>query len=57
MAHLFLIQGKLINILELDHIDVLSFLIAAVCHDFGHDGYNNGFHVNNMTERAIRFND
>jgi len=32
-------------------------LIAAVCHDLGHDGYNNTYHVNAITSRAIDSND
>lgn len=50
MAHILLTEGKLINIADLEHIDILAFLIAAVCHDFGHDGFNNGYHVNALTE-------
>jgi hypothetical protein len=42
---------------ELNEVDILSFLIAAVCHDLGHDGYTNGYHVNAFTERAIKSND
>jgi len=29
-------------------------LVGAACHDFAHDGYNNAFHVNANTYRAIR---
>jgi len=25
--------------------------MAASCHDFGHDGLNNGFHVKTQSER------
>lgn len=57
VAHIFLTQGKLISLLELEHIDVMAFLIAALCHDFGHDGFTNGYHVNATTDRAIRYND
>lgn len=57
MANLFLIKGKLIELAELDQKDILSFLLAGLCHDLGHDGYNNGFHSNAMTERGIRYND
>lgn len=28
-----------------------------MCHDFGHDGMNNAYHVNAMSDRAIRYND
>jgi hypothetical protein len=57
MANLILTQGKLITLAELEHIDIMSFLVAAICHDFGHDGFNNGFHINSLSERAIRYND
>lgn len=57
MAHLFLTKGNLIELAELDHIDIMAFLIGAVCHDLGHDGFTNGYHVNAITERAIRYND
>jgi hypothetical protein len=57
MAHLFLTQGKVIELLELNKLDILSFLLAGICHDLGHDGFNNGYHINAMTERAIRYSD
>lgn len=31
--------------------------MAAVCHDLGHDGYTNSYHVNAITRRAIDSND
>jgi len=43
--------------LNLNKLDCLSFIIAAVCHDLGHDGYNNSYHVNATTQRAIDSND
>lgn len=54
---MFLTKGGLINLLELDKKDILSFLIAGLCHDLGHDGFTNGFHSNALTKRAIRHND
>lgn len=53
----FLTVGDLIKITEATQLDLISVVIAAVCHDFKHDGFNNAFHINAMTERAIRFND
>ena len=41
MANLFLTQGKVINLAELEHIDIMAFLISAMCHDLGHDGFTN----------------
>uniref|UniRef100_A0A6T8NKG2 Phosphodiesterase n=2 Tax=Hemiselmis andersenii TaxID=464988 RepID=A0A6T8NKG2_HEMAN len=41
----------------LSEIHILALILAAVVHDVGHDGLNNTFHKNAMTERAIFFND
>ena len=57
MAHLFLTEGQVTNLAELDHIDIMSFLVGAICHDLGHDGFTNGYHINALTDRAIRYND
>jgi hypothetical protein len=35
----------------------LSTIISAVCHDYDHDGLNNAYHVNAVSERAIRYSD
>lgn len=45
------------GLLKMDKLDILSFLIAAVCHDLGHDGFTNSYHVNAITLRAINSND
>ena len=42
---------------NLSELDLISLVVSAVCHDYGHDGMNNGFHVNSISERAIRFSD
>lgn len=47
----------MIKTMELNDIDILSFLIAAICHDFKHDGFTNSYHVNARTRRAITYND
>ncbi len=41
----------------MDKIDSLSMLIAGACHDIGHDGLNNNYHVNAITKRAVESND
>ena len=41
----------------MNRLDNLCFIIAAVCHDLGHDGFNNNYHVNAITDRAIDSND
>jgi hypothetical protein len=49
-AHL----GKMAS---LRYMDLFCALIAAVCHDYDHDGFNNAFHVNIMSARALRYHD
>jgi len=34
----------------------MSTLIAAACHDFKHDGYNNTYHINTLDDIAINYN-
>ena len=50
-------QGEMIKFASLSDLDVLSVIISAVCHDYDHDGFNNAYHVNAITERAIRYSD
>lgn len=50
-------EAKLGSIAELRYIDSVCTLIAAVCHDYDHDGFNNAFHVNKMSSRALRYHD
>jgi hypothetical protein len=57
MMFIFMKQGGLINLAELNELDTLSVLIASLCHDFAHDGLNNAYHVNAISDRAIRYND
>ena len=52
MAFYMLTHCGMINILHLDKLDCLSMLIGAVCHDLGHDGFNNSYHMNAILLRA-----
>ena len=36
---------------------VYQLLLAAMVHDVGHDGFNNVFHKNALSDRAVSFND
>lgn len=36
---------------------MITAITASACHDFDHDGYNNAYHVNFMTNRALRYHD
>lgn len=49
MSFLFLHNGGLARIANLNYLDMVSFIVAGACHDFGHDGFNNAFHVNSMS--------
>ena len=57
MGYILLKKGGLAKLIELVDIDILAFLIAGSCHDVGHDGFNNAFHVNSVSERAVASND
>lgn len=37
--------------------DQLGLLVAALCHDVGHDGHTNAFHVATSSELAMIYND
>lgn len=47
----------MIQSLELDKIDVLSFILSALVHDYKHTGQTNAFHINMQTEIALIYND
>ena len=57
MAYLLMVAGEIREFAALTELDVLSVVIASVCHDYGHDGFNNAYHVNAITDRAIRYSD
>jgi HD superfamily phosphohydrolase YqeK len=57
MMFVFLKQGNLLHLAELNELDTLSVVIASICHDFAHDGLNNAYHVNAISSRAVRYND
>lgn len=54
---LMLKEGKLDVIAELRHFDMVAMMISSFCHDFDHDGFNNAYHVNKMSPRALRYHD
>jgi len=37
--------------------DLFAAIVAAICHDFDHPGYNNAFLVNAKSDLALRYND
>jgi hypothetical protein len=56
-SYLVLQKWGLRHLAELSNLDVLSTLVAAACHDYNHDGYKNEYHVNVISDRAIRYSD
>ncbi len=57
MMYLMIKKGDLANLAKLNHLDLVSSIVAAACHDYEHDGFNNSYHVNYMTDRALRYHD
>lgn len=57
MSYVFLTKGKMIQFAQLQQLDLMSVVISTVCHDFAHDGFNNAYHINAISEKAIRYSD
>jgi hypothetical protein len=43
--------------IELDNIDILSFVTSAIVHDYKHTGQTNAYHINKQTDLALNYND
>ena len=54
---IYLYKSKAINYLLLNKLDIISLLIAGICHDVGHKGYNNDYHIKMYSDLAIIYND
>lgn len=50
-CHYVLKTQNLARYAEFSDVDVLSLLVAALCHDVGHDGFNNKYHVVTQSDR------
>ena len=57
MVYMFALKGNFRKRIELSDMDFVSILIAAACHDYAHDGFTNAYHVQSMTNRALRYHD
>lgn len=57
MMYMIIREGNLAEVAQLNYVDLVAAIIAAACHDFDHDGYNNTYHVNFVTHRALRYHD
>jgi hypothetical protein len=47
----------MIEDIELDNLDILTFLVSSLVHDFKHPGQTNAYHVNKQTDLALLYND
>ena len=52
MTNVLLYDGGIASIMKVDCLDEFAALIAAVSHDFKHDGFNNGYHARINSDRA-----
>jgi len=57
MLYLMVSKGGLNSMAQLTYLDLVAMITAGACHDFAHDGLTNIYHVNFMTDRAIRYHD
>ncbi len=57
MCHFMLTKGGIKEVLQLDKLDVASFLVACTIHDYKHPALTNGFMQNSMSELALVYND
>ena len=57
MMFMFIKDCNLTETAQLKYLDLVSAITAGACHDFDHDGFNNTYHVNFMTSRALRYHD
>lgn len=56
-CHYILHSQNLGKLAKFDQVDTLSLLVAALCHDIGHDGFNNKFHVITESDRFLMYGD
>ena len=50
-CHFIIKSQNLAKFALFDDLDTISLLVAALCHDVGHDGFNNKYHVVTSSER------
>ena len=54
---IYISKSNAIDYLFLNKLDIISLLVAGVCHDVGHKGYNNEYQIKMYTDLAITYND
>ena len=50
-------SGELRKKCELTNWEVMSYIVAAACHDVGHMGFNNVYHMEKRDSIGMRYND
>lgn len=56
-CHYILRSQNMGSYAKFDSFDTLSLIVAALCHDVGHDGFNNKFHVVTESDRFLMYGD
>lgn len=51
------IGGEFEEKLKINKLDIICIMAAAICHDVGHHGFNNNFHINSLSSYAVTYND
>ena len=54
-VYVFLVVANLKK--RLTPVEILALFVGALCHDLGHDGFTNGFHIATMSDLAATYND
>ena len=54
---IYISKSNAIDYLFLNKLDIISLLVAGICHDVGHKGYNNEYQMKMYTDLAITYND
>lgn len=51
------VGGNFEKIMKINKFDSMTLMVAALCHDIGHPGYNNNFQINSLSAYAVTYND
>lgn len=57
MTHYMIKYTGFVEIWKLDQVDIISLLLAAFIHDFGHPGLMNSYFINTKSNLAITYHD
>ena len=54
---LFILNSNIRKLTQINNLDLVSIIIAALGHDVSHPGFSNNYHINALTDLAIVYND